>query len=312
MYKKTLNNMAKKIILVLTLTLSLAFSLNYLFNKIILYPRIKPVSNLVVNSITNRKELIAYSALSSNKANNNVETITIIPASRTINVGSKLSLLPVTTPQNVSDESLTWKSSNPEVATVNSIGVVTGKSGGETTITVISKNGMEATSIITVNSSYEIPVPPSPNPEKPSNSVVKVTKIDISPKSANLEIGEIISIIADITPSNATNTEIKWTSSDEHIATVDRGIVTGKSAGTVTITATTVDGSKKDECHITVNKKEGVSNTGDEPSVYEPSIYESESDINLSILIILLISIVVFIIGAVAYFIVKVRRSNYV
>ena len=58
-----------------------------------------------------------------------------------------------------------------------------------------------------------------------------------------MTVGSSESLIATITPENATNKVIQWTSSDSEIASVDsNGNVIGKKAGKVTITATTTDG----------------------------------------------------------------------
>ena len=85
--------------------------------------------------------------------------------------------------------------------------------------------------------------------EKAQNSekkVVKVTKVKINTKLTDLTKGKTIQLTAQVTPNNATNKDITWKSSDKTIATVDnKGIVTAKKAGKVTITATAKDGSGK-------------------------------------------------------------------
>ena len=88
---------------------------------------------------------------------------------------------------------------------------------------------------------------------------IKVTGIKLNKKSSNLEVGKTLKLKATITPTNATNKNITWSSSNKEIATVDKnGKVTAKKKGTVTITAKTKDGGKKETCKITVkanNKK---------------------------------------------------------
>jgi alpha-tubulin suppressor-like RCC1 family protein len=59
-------------------------------------------------------------------------------------------------------------------------------------------------------------------------------------------------LAADIAPSNATNKNVSWSSSNEAVATVKDGIVTGRAYGTATITVATLDGNRTDECAVTV------------------------------------------------------------
>jgi hypothetical protein len=79
----------------------------------------------------------------------------------------------------------------------------------------------------------------------------------VTPKELTLTVGETGQITATVTPSNATNKKVNWSSSDETIATVDEnGAVTAVAAGTATITATSAaDSSKKDSCVVTVEAR---------------------------------------------------------
>ena len=65
--------------------------------------------------------------------------------------------------------------------------------------------------------------------------------------------GEKTTLTATITPSDATTKDITWTSDNETVATVTDGVVSGLSAGSATITATTVDGEFTASCVVTVN-----------------------------------------------------------
>ena len=87
-------------------------------------------------------------------------------------------------------------------------------------------------------------------------STIAVTEIQIEEKIEDMEIGENETLTAIITPSNATDKNVTWQSSDENIATVDTtGEVTAKKSGVVTITATTSNGKSNT---ITINVKEPV------------------------------------------------------
>lgn len=82
---------------------------------------------------------------------------------------------------------------------------------------------------------------------------IPVTDVALTPDMATLSIGQTQQLAATIIPINATNIQVTWSSSDNTIATVDNnGLVTAVSAGTVTITVTTVDGSFIDTASIEV------------------------------------------------------------
>lgn len=85
---------------------------------------------------------------------------------------------------------------------------------------------------------------------------ITVTEIHIDKKVENMEVGDNEKLTAIITPSNATDKNITWKSSDESIATVDStGEVIAKKSGTVDITATTSNGKSNT---ITINIKEPI------------------------------------------------------
>ena len=82
---------------------------------------------------------------------------------------------------------------------------------------------------------------------------IPVTGITLNPQMATLTIGDTQQLTANIMPSNATNTQVTWSSGNISIATVDaNGLVTAQDSGTAIITATTVDGSFTDTASIEV------------------------------------------------------------
>jgi len=91
------------------------------------------------------------------------------------------------------------------------------------------------------------------------DSIVEVTDLTVSPKTSEIKVGDSVQLTATITPSDATVTTVTWTSSDPTIATVDsNGKVTGIKEGTVTITATTTDGSKSDTATVIVKPSTAI------------------------------------------------------
>ena len=85
------------------------------------------------------------------------------------------------------------------------------------------------------------------------DKIVHVTGISLDRNSATIKEGEYITLVATVTPSNADNKSVSWSSSSDAVATVDAsGKVTGVKAGSATITATTEDGGKKATCALSV------------------------------------------------------------
>ena len=85
-----------------------------------------------------------------------------------------------------------------------------------------------------------------------SGVVYKVTEVKLDKDSLSLEVGESDTLTATITPSNATDQNVTWSSDNQNIATVENGKVTATGEGTATITVTTEDGDKTATCTVTV------------------------------------------------------------
>lgn len=166
--------------------------------------------------------------------------------------GQTLQLTATVAPSNASNKSVKWTSSNTKVATVSSSGKVTAVANGNTTITATAADGSGKKDIcaVTVN----IPKPADPTPT-PTPSVVKVSSVSLNPSSLSLtKKGQTAQLSASVSPSNATNKSINWSSSNSNVATVSNGMVTAVGNGSATITATAADGSgKKASCSVTVN-----------------------------------------------------------
>ncbi len=98
------------------------------------------------------------------------------------------------------------------------------------------------------------------------SSTISVTGISVSPSTVSVLVGATQTLSATIAPSNATNQGVSWSSNNTSVATVNSsGVVTGVSAGTATITATSNDGNFTANSTITVTAPSGnnlVSNPG--------------------------------------------------
>ncbi len=183
-----------------------------------------------------------------------VTGVTVSPSEATVAINGTLQLTPNVKPSTATNRTVTWSSSDSNIATVSSSGLVTGKAAGTATITVKTNDGNKtATSTITV--------------EDNSITIVPVSSVTVSPTEATIPVGETRAIVATITPEDAANKDVTWTSSDTNIATVSNdGEVTAKAVGTATITVTTADGNKTATTAITVvepaPEEEEVSVTG--------------------------------------------------
>lgn len=91
---------------------------------------------------------------------------------------------------------------------------------------------------------------------------VSVTGVSLDKPSAELKVGDTLSLTATIEPANATNPNVTWSSSDENVATVKNGTVTAVAVGTAVITVKTADGGKEASCTITVKEKASGSEGG--------------------------------------------------
>ncbi len=159
----------------------------------------------------------------------NVSSIQLNTTNVSLEVGDTYRLSATIQPSNATNQTITWSSSNANIVAVSG-GVITGKNVGTATITARSHNGKTASATVTVLTK--------------TPSVIEVTGVKISPSSASIKVGGTITFTASVLPSNATNKNITWSSSNTNIATVTGGKVTGKKVGTVTIKARSINGKE--------------------------------------------------------------------
>ncbi len=155
--------------------------------------------------------------------------------------GGTAQLTATVAPEDATDTDVEWTSDKPAVATVDENGKVTAVASGEATITVTTKDGAKTASCkVTVT-----------NP---------VTSITLNKTTAELEIDETVTLTATVTPADADNADVTWTSDKPAVATVDEnGKVTAVASGEATITVATKDGANTATCKVTV--KEAASET---------------------------------------------------
>ena len=162
-------------------------------------------------------------------------TIKVSPTSLNITVGDSATLVGTVTP-DYADKSITWSSSNTSVATVSN-GKVTGVSAGTCTISATNKYNVKTTVSVTVK----------------AKQVIAVKSVTLDKSNLSISVDDKVKLNATINPSNATNKTITWSSSNNNVAKVVNGEVTGIAPGYATITAK-VDG-KSATCGVSVVAK---------------------------------------------------------
>ena len=166
--------------------------------------------------------------------------ITLDQTSLSLNSGTTAQLSATISPEDAI-ATITWTSSDESIATVDQNGLVTAVANGTCTITATtSVSGKTATCEVTV--------------------VQLVTSITLSHTTLNLEKDASQKLTATVQPSNASNTKVTWSSSDENVALVTSGgLVVATGWGQCTITCTAADGSGiTATCKIIVNNTEYV------------------------------------------------------
>lgn len=176
-----------------------------------------------------------------------VISITLNETSININPDMQFELVAQINPDNASDKTLEWKSSDETVATVDQNGVVTGVETGvgrEAVITVTSKDsGVSATCVVRVTKD--------------------VVGVELDCQYKRIEAGKEFQLTAIITPSDATNRNVSWKSSAEGVARVDAGgKVTAVAAGTAIITVTTEQNGYTATCKVVVRPAGSSDNEG--------------------------------------------------
>ncbi len=178
-----------------------------------------------------------------NQSNNNNngggnEQTTVLATGVTLNKttlslikGGSETLTATVAPTDTTDKSLTWKTSNANVATVSN-GTVTAVGAGTATITVTTVNGKTATCEVTVS--------------------VLASGVSLNKNNLSLIKGGSETLTATVAPADTTDKTLTWVSSNTSVATVSNGTVTAVGAGTATITVTTANG-KTATCEVTVS-----------------------------------------------------------
>ena len=165
-----------------------------------------------------------------------VQGLLLTPETLSLTVGDTASLTAAVQPADATEAALAWSSSDSRVASVDSLGGVTARGPGVAEVSVAC-GAFRAVSRVAV-----------------SARVVPVDAVGLSLQVLSLEEGGSARLQAVVTPSDATDAALSWSSSDSRVAVVDSsGTVTALREGTAEVTASA--GGKKAACMVAVRKK---------------------------------------------------------
>lgn len=179
-----------------------------------------------------------------------VTGVTITNCVNSIKVGSTGTIIWKVSPDNATDKSVSFTSSNTSVATVSSTGVVTAIAAGTATITVKTTDGnYTATCNVTVTND-------EPTPTVIPVDYVRILDNDSVIDTYTMYVGDTHCFTARVYPENATNKNVVWSMSNQNATVTNSGCVTANSVGTSTLTVRSVDRGETYSCVITILERD--------------------------------------------------------
>ena len=158
-----------------------------------------------------------------------ITSISLKPILSTIKVGQSTQVRAEVIPHEAFDKNLVYWVADSAIAKIDKNGIITGYKAGQTLIYAKSENGVTDSCSIIV--------------EQP------VVGINIKPTQVNLKLGQSVELSAEVSPRDASNKRVKWSSTNPQICYVNTsGKVTALSTGLAIISATTEDGGYSAEC----------------------------------------------------------------
>ena len=164
-----------------------------------------------------------------------LQSIKISSSTEILTKGEGKTIYVTYNPNNVTDKTLYWSSSNEKVATVSE-GYVKAVGEGIATLTARSKDGNKTASCQVVV----------------TDKVKEMKSISLKATKETMNVGEGKTIYAEYNPYNVKDKTLYWISNNEKVVTVSEGYVKAVGKGTATITAVSRDGGKTATCEITV------------------------------------------------------------
>jgi formylglycine-generating enzyme required for sulfatase activity len=156
--------------------------------------------------------------------------------------GINLALTGTVAPANAANQTIVWsvKDAGTTGAAIDGNTLSTTEAG-TVVVTATIANGTAAGTAYTKDFSITI-----------NAASVAVSGVSLDKDTLSLYIGDSGTLTATVSPANAANQNVSWSSNDITVATVNAGLVTGVAAGTADITVTTEDGNFTADCTVTV------------------------------------------------------------
>ena len=174
-----------------------------------------------------------------------VSSVTLDKEEVSLILEDKITLTATVAPENASNKTIVWTSSDESIVTVTD-GEVTALKTGEAVITAKSADGdKKASCKVTV---YAKPVP--------------VTGVSLNKQKARVFSNDELTLTATVAPEDATNKTLIWTTSNALVATVKNGVVKGISVGEADITVKTEDGNHGATCKVSVTEESQTQTKG--------------------------------------------------
>ncbi len=192
-------------------------------------------TKIVATNVNGVNKLIDVTVQSSKK---NLKNVYINEEKVELNVGDKKDLILTFSPNDATNQSINWSTSNSRVAIVDN-GKIIAKGIGEATITALSNDKK-------ISDSVKVVV-------KKEDNVIKEESITLSKNDTILNIGQTDYIIASVSPDNVTNKNVTWYSENTNVATVSDGMIIAKRAGSTKIVAKSLN-NKTAVVNVKVNQ----------------------------------------------------------
>ena len=175
----------------------------------------------------------------------------------TLAVGSSTKVTVAFAPKKTSNKNVVYKSSASAVASVSASGTVKAKKPGTAKITVSScaNPKVKASLTITVKKPGQedsATQPPASEVVPPEPKVIGAEAVALSASEEQIEVGQSVTLAASVAPEDASDKSLVWSTSDDTVASVDNGVVSGVGPGLAVITATAGNGVSAD-CEVRVS-----------------------------------------------------------
>ena len=167
-----------------------------------------------------------------------VTGVNLNSTNETLGKGEKFQLIPTIVPNNATTQSVEWTTTNPNVVTVSTTGLITALNTGTAKIIVETRDGgFKDTCDVTV-------------------IIIPVTGVSLDKKTLRLKCGTCYQLKATVAPLNATDKTVSFTSKNDYIADVKpNGLIWAGDPDTTLVIVETNDGSFKDTCVVIVEEE---------------------------------------------------------